>query len=138
MKFLYTITIQGLDAPVPFVQELFHAYQKELGVYSREDHSVMETEGDLMTEYVANEIGIPTSGMIVDQGDPGGWGEDILKINGTRDDNPTKEQVQSEKYDKLFNEAVDKRINHFKTKGEDFKGYIRPNSGSEPKAIQEM
>ena len=133
-----TVRLSSLGRPVPIIQEWFHAYQKELGVYNFKDNSVKETEGDLMTEYVANELTIPFSGMILDQGNPGGWGEDILKINGKRDFNPTNEQVQSEKYDKLFNNAVNKRIEHFKTKGEEYKGYTSPNSNSDAKATKEV
>ena len=96
------------------------------------------TEGDLMTEYVANEAGFVTGGMLVLQSMEGGWAEDISNINGSYSKNPTNEQVQSEEYNKLFNEAVNKRIDFYKTQGDDYKGYTTPNSNKQPKAIREV
>ena len=133
-----TVTIKSISRYIVTIQELFHAYQKDLGVYNRADHAIKETEGDLMTEYVVNEAGLGFGSMLSEQGMLGGWGEYILEINGSRYDNPTNEQVQNEEYNKLFTEAVDKRIEHFKIQGEGYEGYTTPNSGSEPKAIKEV
>ena len=133
-----TVSVKNAAAYSILAQELFHAFQKDLGVYGSEDHSVKETEGDLMTEYVANEAGLGYGGMLFEQGEEGGWAEGILQINGSRYENPTNEQVQSEEYDNLFNESVDKRIVNFKQKGDAYKGYTSPNSGKEPEAIKEV
>jgi RHS repeat-associated protein len=133
-----TVSIRSIEQPAIITQEFFHAFQKELAVYGPEDHSTKETEGDLMTVYVANEAGFVTSGMLVLQSMEGGWAEDISNINGSHSKNPTNEQVQSEEYNKLFNEAINKRIDFYKTQGDDYKGYTTPNSNKQPKAIREV
>ena len=134
-----TVTFKSLCSPSIIAQELFHAYQNDLGVYYQKDHTVIETEGDLMTQYVANEAGIPMGGMLSEQSSEGGWAEDISVINGDKFTNPTNEQIQSEEYDAKFSEAVDFRIEHFKTLGENYKGYYStPNSGQKPLATKEV
>lgn len=122
-----------LYSPSILAQELFHAFQSDLGVYNEKDHAVKETEGDLLTNYVANEAKFPVGGIILDMIE--GWGKDIINYSGGRFNNPTNEQVQSDNFKTLFNKAVDKRISFFKTKGISYKGYTTPNSGAAPKAL---
>ena len=131
-----TITIKSGTSEAILSQEIFHAFQKDLNVYGPEDHTVRETEGDLMTQYVAVEADLPLGGMLSEQSDT--WAEEILKINGDAWTNPTNEQVQSEDYSTKFSKSVDNRIEYFKEKGEVYKGYTTPNSGDKPKAIQEL
>jgi len=133
-----TVSYKNAGSAVTIAQELFHAFQKDLGIYGADDHSVIEAEGDIMSEYVSKEASLGLGGMLLEQGEEGGWAEDLLNINGSRFDNPTNEQVQSGEFDKLFSESVDKRIEHFKGKGEAYKGYTTPNSGEGAKALKEV
>ena len=136
-----SVTVKNVGAYIVLAQELFHAYQSDLGVYKPSDHSVVETEGDLMSVYIANEAGLGYGGILTEQSMEGGWAEKISNFPGNSLDNPTLEQVKSEEYDKLFNEAVDNRIKHFKTKLEDCQyctGYTKPNSGQKPLAIKSV
>jgi hypothetical protein len=131
-----TISIKSSTSATVLSQELFHAFQKDLNVYGPEDHSVKETEGDLMTQYVTIEASLPRGGMLAEQSST--WAEEILKINGDEFTNPTNEQIQSEDYSIKFSKSVDYRIEYFKEKGEVYKGYTTPNSGNKPKAIKEV
>ena len=134
-----SVTVKSINSFAILAQELFHAYQWDLGVYQTDkDRSVIETEGDLMTVYVANEVVIGLPGMLSEQSDPGGWADEISEFTGSVTINPTLKQIESSEYDKLFNKAVDKRIEHFKDKGKDYEGYIKPNSGKVPLAIKSV
>lgn len=133
-----TITIKNNTNTATLSQELFHAFQIDLNVYDQtKDHSVIETEGDLVTYYVQNEAAEGFGASTIDMIDF--WGKDILKISGDEILNPSNNQVQSKKYTDLFKKTVDKRITFFKQRtGKQFDGYRTPNSGTEPKAIKEL
>lgn len=135
------ITFQDAYDPLIIAQELFHAYQRDLGVYTAEDHSVKEAEGDIMTQYIANEMD-PTpliGSILLEMGDT--WGKDILEINGFKFENPTNEQVQSSEYDDLFTKASSDRVEYYKEKvkeDERYTGYTSESSGQKPLAIKEV
>ncbi|MBK7221758.1 MAG: hypothetical protein IPH94_10660 [Saprospiraceae bacterium] len=87
-------------------QEMFHAYQKDLGVYSKKDGSVRETEGDLVSSSIATSLVEPSMGYPWDQGIGFKYVDDNLVLN---------ESVLTEDFDIDFNNAVDSRINFTKT-----------------------
>jgi hypothetical protein len=128
------------NTPLILAQEIFHAFQDDMGVYSSKDHSSKEAEGDIMTEYIANEMGAIVGGILLEM--ETGWGKEILNINGDVFVNPTNDQVQSSEYDGLFFKACSSRSEYFKDKvdqGEDFpKGYTLECSGQKPLAIKEV
>ena len=111
-------------------QELFHAFQKDGGFYEGSNPkplSTIETEGDIMTVYVMLESGssFPTYGE---------WMSDIL--NQAFKSIPSSVQVGGEEYQKMFQKAVDDRIQYYKEQGMDTPTYTAPNTGEKPKAIE--
>jgi RHS repeat-associated protein len=122
--------------PSVWAEELFHAYQSDLGVYSRKDRSVRETEGDLVGVNVGLAVGDITKSNIWDQG---------IGLNSDYVDNFSEfsEGVLSESFDEDFSKAVDARIEFYKEqeKYEGLKaprGYIQPNSGQEALALKKV
>jgi RHS repeat-associated protein len=92
-------------------QELFHAFQDDLGVYDSEiDHSNIEAEGDIMTKYVMIEAVLPIQNF-----EPGSsWDTEINANFGGEFDIPSNSEVQSEAYNNFFQKAVEKRIIYYK------------------------
>ena len=85
-------------------QEMFHAYQSDLGVYSKGDLSVRETEGDLVSSNIALSLGGLSMGNPWDQGIGFEYVDDDLIFN---------EKVLTGSFDKDFNKAVDARIGFY-------------------------
>jgi hypothetical protein len=136
-----TISYKETSSPATIAQELFHAYQFDLNVYdSREDHAVMEAEGDIMTQYVVNEANLTSQGIIYEM--TISWGQEILNISNDIFINPTNQQVQSSNYDELFNKASKARVEYYKAKfnnGElNYKGYTSESSNQKPLAIKRV
>lgn len=107
-------------------QELFHAYQIDLGIYSGKDRSVIETEGDIISASIAVSIGEIAMGTEE-------WDQGIV-YDFTDNSLVFDERVFSESFDDKFTKAVDARIEHYKTRSEDIgidapKTYVQKNSG---------
>ncbi|MGB5980148.1 MAG: RHS repeat-associated core domain-containing protein, partial [Cyclobacteriaceae bacterium] len=120
---------EKIDAYV-VAQELFHAYQKDGEFYSIDNPkplSTIETEGDIATQYVMFEAGL---------GFPmhGDWSQDFMldALNGI----PDISKVESTEYQKMFQTAVDKRIDYYKQSGLNAPTYTAPNTGVKPKALE--
>lgn len=135
-----TVNLSNLEGNM-VAQELFHAYQDISGFYDSpfpgEDRTTVETEGDIITKYVALESGLGfTTGADV-------WMVGLNEEYGYFDV-PTSDQVNSDKYTELFNEAADNRSNHYfemikkDPKALEFAGYAQPNSGTAPLATQKV
>jgi len=112
-------------------QELFHAYQLTNGFYynnHKNDKSTIETEGDIVSFFVAYQAGTPAN-------EPGSWMSGISLAYGLFEV-PTSKDVNSEKYGLLFNGAVDKRIKYYLNKEVEmgaidyYKGYTQPTFGN--------
>jgi len=115
-------------------QELFHAYQSDLGVYDSKDLSVRETEGDLVSSNIQMELGLLSREGIWDQGI--GFNDDYVDENLAFD-----EGVLTESFNNDFSKVVDARIEYYKNtskeKGVDApKTYVGQNSGKAPLALQ--
>lgn len=127
-----TGTVRFIDMGAYTVaQELFHAYQDEGGFYPNPDwrysRSHIETEGDVMTQYVTLEAGALTPAF-------GDWSNEIMSFD------PTADFVTSANYKNLFNKATDMRIDYYKKQAaeagrNDAPGYTLPNSNEAPLAI---
>jgi hypothetical protein len=111
-------------------QELFHAFQTDGKFYENDKpipFSTRETEGDVLSLYVLND-----AGSVITQN--GNWIEDIFW--DAADQNPNSAKLESDEYKKMFQEAVDKRIDFYKKKkSKDHPTYIQPNTKVEPKAM---
>lgn len=117
-------------------QELFHAYQSDIGVYDQNDLSVRETEGDLVSGNIANVLGIGTLGT-------GEWDQGIpfeyVDMNLNFDD-----RVLTDSFDKKFNDAVNARIEFYKKRELETPGakapysYVQPNSGKGALALKKL
>jgi RHS repeat-associated protein len=124
----------NLESAYAVSQELFHAFQSDLGVYNSEDQSVRETEGDLVSGSISLSIGEPTMSEDWDQG---------IKFNYTDDNMVFGDKVLTKDFDKDFNKAVDARIDFYK-KRETQEGaaapstYVQKNSGAGAKALKEL
>ncbi|MCB0654154.1 MAG: RHS repeat-associated core domain-containing protein [Saprospiraceae bacterium] len=106
-------------------QELFHAYQSDLGVYDSNDKSVRETEADLVSANVAMDVS--PFGFIGTPWDQG-INYEFVDLEGIYD-----ESVMTEAFDKQFNIAVDARINYYKQREKEFGtkapfSYVQENS----------
>ncbi|QQR97184.1 MAG: hypothetical protein IPK18_09870 [Sphingobacteriales bacterium] len=128
-----TKEIFSIDDIETLAQEMFHAYQSDLGVYTPEDLSVRETEGDLMSSNIVYSIGnIPTTLY--------SW--DVNEIVTTYPDGFDK-NVLTEKFDKDFTEAVNTRIDYYrkieeKTGTKELPSYTQDNSGTVARAIKKV
>ncbi len=108
-------------------QELFHAYQDDGQYYQRPlDYSTLETEGDIATVYVMLEanLGFPANGD---------WMQEIEEK--AFEEIPTSKEVSSDNYNKMFQKAVDDRIEYYKKQDLNTPTYTSPNSGEKPKAL---
>src|SRR5690606_30154335 len=115
----------NLDDAYTISQELFHAFQSDLGVYTSADRSVREAEGDIVSAAIALSIGEPAMSEDWDQG---------IKFKYTDNDLVYDKKVLTKEFDNDFNKAVDSRINFYKQREaqEGAKapaGYIQKNSG---------
>jgi hypothetical protein len=132
-----TLTIKNANTYV-LGQELFHAYQVDQKLYDIErDRSTIETEGDIMSNYVVNQAIANGAFILKPSQVEQTWGKNIAA------EEPTNQEVQSEEYNNKFQNAVNMRIEFYKEKKktmqtEDFNGYIKENSGSEPKAMKKV
>ena len=126
-----TVTIGENLTHYILAQELFHAYQNDLEIYTYlKDRSNMETEGDIMTMYVMFDV----DGASVDPD----WSNKIISTYGVYTV-PSGEDVISKDYSIIFAETVEERIKYYKANqkenGTDFSGYTRDASSIQPKAI---
>lgn len=123
-----------LNSTYVISQELFHAYQSDLGVYDSKDLSVRETEGDLVSSNIQMELGLLSPGGSWDQGI--GFNDDYVDENSAFD-----EGVLTESFNKDFSKAVDARIEYYKNTSKEIgvdapKTYVGKNSGKAPLALQ--
>jgi RHS repeat-associated protein len=115
----------NLESTYGIAQELFHAFQSDLGVYTSADNSVRETEGDIVSGAIALSVGEPAMSEDWDQG---------IKFNYTDDNLVFDKKVLTKEFDNDFNKAVDGRIDFYK-KREIQDGakapatYVQKNSG---------
>lgn len=123
-----------LSSPYVISQELFHAYQSDLGLYDSRDLSVMETEGDLVSTNIQNELGLISIG--------GSWDQGINFNDNYVDENLAfDEGVLTDEFNKDFAKAVDARIEYYKNTSKEIgvdgpKTYVSQNSGKPPLALQ--
>ena len=116
--------IHSIDNSMALAQEMFHAYQTDLGVYSGKDLSVREAEGDLVSINIAMSLGMPTISNSWDQG---------IGFNYVDENLVFDERVFSAAFDVDFNKAVDARIEFYMNRqriegAEAPKTYIQKNS----------
>jgi len=126
--------IYAIDNLEVLSQEMFHAYQTDLGVYSDKDLSVRETEGDLVSSSIALSLGELTISNPWDQG---------IGLNYTDENLVFDEKVLSASFDKDFNKAVDARIEFYMNRqrlegAEAPKTYIQKNSGTGALALKKL
>jgi RHS repeat-associated protein len=123
-------------------QEMFHAYQSDLGVYTSADLSVRETEGDLVSDNIVTSI--IASGTVNMCSSVSIWGtEDIGSKKYIGNDGNFDLSVLSASFDADFNKAVDNRISFYlnRQKNEGVsapKTYIQPNSRAGALALKRL
>ena len=118
-------------------QELFHAFQTDLNCYSREDMSVRETEGDIVSTNIMYNLNQLDKTSSPSQLHPSC--EYIFK-SGKYTDKATamfNENVLSKQFDIDFNKAVSRRVEYYR--GMANEGIITPfsytQSSSKAKAM---
>jgi hypothetical protein len=130
-----TNEIHAVNDIETLAQELFHAYQSDLGVYTDADMSVREAEGDLVSSNIASSL---NSGLAKFNE----WDQGIGFNNHYMDDNYIfNEGVLSKSFDEDFNKSVNARIQFYKNREENIgakapKSYIQENSGVGAKALK--
>ncbi len=120
---------ENLDAYV-VAQELFHAFQKDGEFYKNNSPSPVssiETEGDILTQYVMSDAGLAFPIY-------GDWSNDFQK--DSYEGIPSIEKVTSPQYQKMFQDAVENRIKYYKKSGLNVPTYTAPNTGVKPKAFE--
>ena len=132
-----TNEVFSINDPEVLAQELFHAFQTDLNCYSREDMSVRETEGDLVSTNIIhnlNALGVSSSianGLI--------WDTSITSSYVYRDKYTSafNRNVLSTDFDIDFNKAVSRRVEYYR--GMANEGIITPfsytQSSSKAKAM---
>ena len=130
-----TNEVYAIDNAGIISQELFHAYQSDIGVYDRNDISVRETEGDIVSSSVAISLGeLSVGNSHWDQGIGFEYVDDNLVLN---------ESVLAEAFGKDFNNAVEARIAFYKNRekrdgAKAPRGYIQKNSGVGALALKKV
>ncbi len=114
--------IFALDNLESMAQEMFHAYQTDLGVYTDKDQSVREAEGDLVSTNIATSLGRAANANSWDNG----IGYDFMDRNFDT-------KVLSPEFDRKFNSAVNNRIKFYLDRlsddgAESSKSYLMSNS----------
>jgi RHS repeat-associated protein len=134
-----TNEVYSIDDMYSLSQELFHAYQSDIGVYSSKDLSVREAEADIVSQNIMYSLNIAFGGG------SNLWDENMSTKQEYIDDNYNfKEGILSSKqFDIDFNTAVDKRIAFYKSreKRDGVKApmsYIQQNSGVGALAIKKL
>ena len=132
-----TNEVYSIDDMYSLSQELFHAYQSDIGVYSSKDLSVREAEADIVSQNIAISVGFGAQS--------GDWsGMFIIKNEYIDNDLNFKTSILSSKqFDDDFNLAVNIRIAFYKNreKNERVKApttYIQKNSGVGALAIKRL
>ncbi len=120
-----TKEVHSTQNPQVLAQELFHAYQDDLGVYTDKDRSVREAEGDLVSASVAFSVGEPS--MSYSDWDQG------IQLEYVDENLEFDEKVLSQEFDENFNKAVDARIEFYKKREQEDGakapgGYVQKNS----------
>jgi hypothetical protein len=126
-----TKEIHAIENIEVLAQEMFHAYQSDLGVYNQADISVRETEGDLVSTNVAISVGEAARSNEWDQG----IGYEYIDDNMTFD-----EKVLTEAFGVDFEKAVNSRIDFYKKREKEDgakapAGYVQKNSGKGAMAL---
>ena len=132
-----TKEVHSVDDLYVLSQELFHAYQSDIGVYSSKDLSVRETEGDIVSQNIMYSLDFPAQS--------GKWNS-LFNIEENYVDNNYnfKESILSSKqFDTDFNTAVNNRINFYKGREREDGAkapatYIQKNSGVGALAIKRL
>jgi hypothetical protein len=117
-------------------QELFHAYQSEIGEYDEFDKSVRETEADIVSYLIATSV---NSGCIaISEWDNGiTYNPDYVDENF----NFKPDIINSKQFDEDFKKAVNNRIIFYKNRSIEENtpspaSYIQDNSNTVAKAIK--
>lgn len=117
-------------------QELFHAYQSEIGEYNDCDKSVRETEADIVSFLIAASVYAPCVGISE-------WDNGITCNPNYVDDNFNlkPDVLGSSQFDRDFTTAVNNRISFYNKRDLEEQlnspaSYIQNNSGREAKAIK--
>jgi RHS repeat-associated protein len=113
-------------SPYILAQELFHAYQYDMAFYTKDDYSVLETEGDILSMYVTFDVGLP-----IPSNEWATFFENELYDKGFI----KFEDIISENYIQEFNKSVDQRIKYYKSTDLVAPTYTSPNSGKGPIAL---
>jgi len=116
-----------LDNLYAFSQELFHAFQTDCELYTSDDASVRETEGDIAAQLVMFDLGRITPSA--------SWSSQILNYV---DDYAG---ILTPQFTMDFSSMVDLRIDFYKQRelqdgAKAPKSYIQANSGKPPLALQ--
>lgn len=124
----------NLENTYAFAQEHFHAFHSDLGVYTPDDFSVMETEGDLVSAAITLSIGHLAMAEDWNQGS---------QFNYTNDNLEFDETVFSEEFNNDFNRAVDARIAFYEKRATQNENrapnsYVQKKSGVDALAIKEL
>ena len=119
----------SLDNLYAISQELFHAFQSDCNIYSNNDASVRETEGDLAAQLVMYDLG-----RVCPAGD---WSLQLLYYVG----NNGYTGILTPQFSKDFSNMVDLRIIFYKQRAlqdgaQAPPSYIQANSGKPPLALQ--
>ena len=131
-----TNEVFSINDPEVLAQELFHAFQTDLNCYSREDMSVRETEGDIVSTNIMYNLNQLDKTSSPSQLHPSC--EYIFK-SGKYTDKATamfNENVLSKQFDIDFNKAVNMRIKFYQEEGNAPRSYIQANSNTVAKALK--
>lgn len=119
-------------------QELFHAYQNEIGEYDDLDKSVRETEADIVSYLIATSVGAGCVGISE-------WDNGIVDNTNYVDNNYNlkPEVLDNLQFDLDFSIAVNNRIAFYKKRDAEEQinspnSYIQSNSGIDAKAIKKV
>ena len=136
-----TKEVHSIDDLYVLSQELFHAYQSDIGVYTSRDLSVRETEADIVSQNIAISLNWGVAGSAI------AWDGGLsFKENYVDSDLYFKESIfLSKQFDNDFNTAVNNRINYYKNRdieiNDGTKGpatYLQKNSGVGALAIKRL
>ena len=114
----------NLDNLHSLSQEMFHAFQSDGNFYTSNDASVRETEGDLVSLLVLDDIGELCPQF-------GNWANSFNKYRFDE----YRENLAEDNFISDFDKMVDDRINYYMKTNNPPPNYIQPNSHKGPQAL---
>ena len=123
------VIVKDMSDYYPLAQELFHAYQEDLNIYTAKDRSVREAEGDLVSALVMDNLnmGAPVAPWLTDL---------FSKIINIEDTQEKTKYLTSYDFINEFNTAAEARIDFYKNERIDSPiTYIQSNSKMGPQAF---